>query len=379
MKPSVLIVCSEAPPQIGGIASLLEVFCRELLRRGDHQVHLLARPGAAQDLADTVFDELAWPTRALHNLPLSLRNAATFRRLSSRHAYQRVIFFDAAARLYGLPLAPRVPACVLVHGTELRVASRTSEWQSRRHFLQQRAMRRVDQVFATSRAVAELATTAVPSVVPQIVHPAYDARRTYDPALHTRSPYAAAPGAFILLTVSRLTERKGHESVLRLLSRVRHVLPHVHYFIVGDGPHRAALEALVHALELTARVTFVGAVPTQELGGYYHFADLFIMLSHASREGVEGFGLTYVEAAVSGTPSIASRHGGAVEAVQDGVTGVTIEPTELEAAAQALVSLVQDQARRERYAQAGRAWAQDALSPARFVQRLLGDEAPAVN
>lgn len=370
MQHRVLVVCSEAPPQVGGIASLLEVFCRELARRGD-RVHAILRPGADPALADVVHPRLAWPRRGAANVPLQLWNATMLRALVRQHDFTRVVFFDAAARLYGLPIAPTVPARALVHGTELRAPSWSSELQSRRLWLQRRAMQRVDRVFVVSHAIAALARDAVPGLEPIVLHPCYDVRRAFDPARHRERPFDDPAGTFILLTVSRLTERKGHAQVLRMLARVRAQLPPMRYYIVGEGPHRPVLERLVAGLELGTIVRFVGAVPTESLGAWYHFADLFVMLSTAAREGIEGFGLTYIEAALSGTASLASRHGGVVDAVQHDITGYTVDVEARAETDAAFVALVRDESRRRRYADAGRRWAEAELAPERFAERLL--------
>lgn len=370
MRRELLIVCSEAAPQVGGIASLLSVFCQEVSRRSDYRTHLLCRPGTDPGLAERVHARLSWPRHALLNLPYQLANARVFAELVERHAYEQVVFFDAAARLYGVGLAPERRSSVLVHGTELLATS--SEWKSRRLWLQRRAMQRAQRVVATSKAVAALAAAALPGLVAEVVHPCFDRDRVYASDVHRRSPYPVAAGTFVLLTVSRLSERKGHEDVLRLLARVRHRLPLFHYFVVGEGPQRSTLEALIGALGLTNEVTLLGAVPTAELGRYYHFADLFIMLSRSSSEGVEGFGLTFIEAMLSGTPSLASRHGGVVEAVQHDVTGLTVDPADAAATDEALLALVHDEQRRRRYAEAGRVWAEQELTPAAFTRKLLG-------
>ena len=81
------------------------------------------------------------------------------------------------------------------------------------------------------------------------------------------------------------------------------------------------------------------------------------------REGqsVEGFGISYIDAAWFGVPSIASREGGAPDAVIDGVTGLIIDNTEVSSVSAALASLLQDDAFRLRLGTAASARARNDL------------------
>ena len=94
------------------------------------------------------------------------------------------------------------------------------------------------------------------------------------------------------------------------------------------------------------------------------------MLSKATEDGVEGFGLTYVEAGASGTAVVGSNHGGAVEAVRHGETGLVVDPAKLEETGNAVLKLVTDQTRRASFAEAGQRWAEDHLSPGVIAAQL---------
>jgi phosphatidylinositol alpha-1,6-mannosyltransferase len=370
---TVLMVSSSVPPQVGGIASMANVVCATLLKLRDRPaLHLLCRPGTGAGLADVVHDRLIWPRWGVTTVPIQRRNAAFFAELVRRHRYDLVIFLDAAARLYGLRGAPQTETAVYVHGHELLLPSPAGELLSRQLTLQIRALRRTQRVLVNSRASGELMRRRVPDVEYRVLYPCYDPARIYDPARHAASPYREPPGTFVLLTVSRLVERKGHDRVMRLLARIDAQLPPYRYYIVGDGRHRPVLEELARQLGLTERVVFAGRVLTEELGAYYHHADLFVMLSQPARAGFEGFGLTYVEAGLSGTAAVGSLHDGAGEAVHHDVTGWTLSDNGDERAAAELLALVRDASRRQRYAEAAREWASRELDPARFVRELLG-------
>jgi phosphatidylinositol alpha-1,6-mannosyltransferase len=153
-------------------------------------------------------------------------------------------------------------------------------------------------------------------------------RRTFD----LRGP--------VLLTVARLITEKGHDMVLRAIARIVPEIPDIKYIVVGTGPDRERLEALVKELVLEKNVQFTGKVPDNDIGTYYALCDAFIMVSRPGNR-VEGFGLVYAEAGAYNKPVIAGRTGGVPEAVTDGYNGILVEPfnvNEVEIAIRKLLS-----------------------------------------
>jgi phosphatidylinositol alpha-1,6-mannosyltransferase len=148
------------------------------------------------------------------------------------------------------------------------------------------------------------------------------------------------PDRRVLLTVARLEERKGQDTVLKAMA----MLPEyrdLHYLVVGPGDP-TALKALAERLRLEDRVTITGLVDAEELPNVYAAADIFVMPSRPGAHGdVEGFGMVYLEAAASGLPCIAGTAGGCEDAVIDGVTGWCIDPLDPSSVAEAIRSALQ--------------------------------------
>jgi phosphatidylinositol alpha-1,6-mannosyltransferase len=131
-----------------------------------------------------------------------------------------------------------------------------------------------------------------------------------------------------LLTVCRLAEpRKNVDLVLRALAPLRGRFS-FSYTVIGDGATRGALERLTDELGLSGMVRFAGRVPQQQLMQELSSADLFVLTSSTLPTSHEGFGIAYLEANAAGTPVLAARLAGAVEAVEEGVSGMFVdEPT----------------------------------------------------
>jgi phosphatidylinositol alpha-1,6-mannosyltransferase len=132
-------------------------------------------------------------------------------------------------------------------------------------------------------------------------------------------------GTSKLLTVCRLSEpRKNVDLVIRALARLKSEFMFT-YTIVGDGDLKARLVRLCAELGIDDRVKFAGGVSRAALRSYYQDADLFIMASGQSETSFEGFGIVYLEANASGTPTMAVRAAGAREAIAEGQSGFFVE------------------------------------------------------
>lgn len=182
-------------------------------------------------------------------------------------------------------------------------------------------------------------------------------------------------GTRVILTVGRLVERKGHDMVLHALGDIREAVGPVRYLIAGRGPEEARLRALARELGRGDDVLFLGHVPDEELPLLYAASDVVVMPSRAlaDRDGIEGFGITFLEAAASGKPVVGGASGGVAEAVVDGVTGVLVPPTDVDAVAAAIIRLLRNPAEAAAMGASGRRRA-EALEAAwaETVERIWG-------
>jgi len=146
-----------------------------------------------------------------------------------------------------------------------------------------------------------------------------------------KNKYRIEEKNYILLTVSRLDQRKGHNTVIKAINMLakknKQFEDDCLYLIVGSGPEEENIRKAIIDNRLENNIKLCGFVSHKDLSVIYTLADLFVMPSVSIEENgnVEGFGIVFLEAAACGTPSIAGIAGGMSDAVLDGVTGFTVD------------------------------------------------------
>jgi phosphatidylinositol alpha-1,6-mannosyltransferase len=158
-----------------------------------------------------------------------------------------------------------------------------------------------------------------------------------------------------LLTVARLVPHKGQDVAMRALAALSAEFPALRYVIVGEGPDEGRLRALAQTLGVGLRVIFAGPMRDDLLPAVYAGATLYVGLSRLLPPiNVEGFGISFVEAAASGVPSVAGDSGGVRSAVLDGETGLVVAPEDGDMVARALGRLLRDDVLRRQMGDAAR-------------------------
>ena len=168
----------------------------------------------------------------------------------------------------------------------------------------------------------------------------------------------ALDGRPVLLWVGRVAPIKGLDTLLDAVARLSTSAGPARLLIVGgdaDEPmseHEVFLRRRIERLGLRDSVCFVGPQPQDVLPVYYAAADVTVLPSY-----YESFGMVALEAMACGSPVIASRVGGLVTTVRDGVTGFLVPDGDVEALAERIAALVADPDLRWRVGREGVRWA----------------------
>ena len=133
----------------------------------------------------------------------------------------------------------------------------------------------------------------------------------------------------VIITIARLDKRKGHQNILMCIKNLRSKFPNLKYISIGDGDEKNRLENLKKELNLKEEVVFLHKINEQFKVALLNKSNLFLMPSIISNKSVEGFGISFIEAASYSKGSIGGRDGGERDAIQDGKTGYVCDGNNL--------------------------------------------------
>jgi colanic acid/amylovoran biosynthesis glycosyltransferase len=144
-----------------------------------------------------------------------------------------------------------------------------------------------------------------------------------------------------IVTVGRLTEKKGIEYAIKAIAKVKLKHPEVRYEIIGEGELRRELESLVKELGLEDVVVLHGAKDENFIQEKMAEAHLFVLPSvTAANSDQEGTPVSLMEAQAAGLPVISTLHSGIPEVVKDGETGYLIPEREVDTLATKIIALI---------------------------------------
>ena len=335
-----LLATPDFPPARGGIQMLLHGLAKSL---PDVELRVVTPAGLDAQAFDArqPFEVVRVPRVAVHRGVIAALNLATIR--EGRAFGPDLVISGHIVTSPGVRAVGR-PWVQYLYAKEIGA----------RAGLARRAVRAADAAIAISEHTRQLALQlGAPAARLHVVPPGVDLPRD-----RTRSRVAHPRPT--VLTVARLEDRyKGCDTLIRALPLVRASGPRAELAVVGNGPLRPWLERLAHANRVADVVRFLGDVSDAERDGWFDRSAVFAMPSRlpAGGQGGEGFGIVYLEASARGVPVVAGNVGGAVDAVQNQVTGLLVDPRNHVAVADALTRLLVDPALHRRIADAGPAWA----------------------
>ncbi len=166
---------------------------------------------------------------------------------------------------------------------------------------------------------------------------------------------APAGGPPLIVAVGQLVERKGFAQLIGACRALRDRGYAFECQIVGRGPQREALEALIARLDLGGQVALRGALCHEEVIALYRRATIFALPCVRSRDGdLDGIPNVIAEAMAMGLPVVSTSVSAIPELLQDGVGGLLVPPGDERALAEALAGLLDDPARRAELGRRGR-------------------------
>jgi glycosyltransferase involved in cell wall biosynthesis len=286
-------------------------------------VRKLQRAGASVTLIEDPDDAIATGALAAHLA--SIRPDVIH-----NHMYRAELVGTRAAIALG-EIGHRRPYVVsTVHSSRVRSA----EDREQLH----RLTPRMDRLIAVSRSIErKLHDEGRTSAPIDLIYNGVDLER-YDhqePCCTLRDEYGMEPGSQLVGVVARLEPEKGHPTLLEAWPAVLRSVPDAYLLVIGEGSQSEALQARARELRIAHRVVFTGR--RDDVPAVTAALDIAVLPSYREAQG-----LSILEAMALSRPVVASNVGGIPEMIQDGVSGLLVEPHNAAGLARAITRLLTD-------------------------------------
>lgn len=162
-----------------------------------------------------------------------------------------------------------------------------------------------------------------------------------------------APYRFV--TVARLVPKKGLPTVYRALQRLQHKGVAFKHTLIGDGDDRDKILTLIRDLGLSGSCRWTGTLTHEHVLAYYRRSDLFVLgCEQAANGDQDGIPNVFMECLAMGLPVVGTRLSAIPELIEDGKTGLLVQPGNDEEMADAMMRILTDTHLREQMIQFGK-------------------------
>lgn len=217
---------------------------------------------------------------------------------------------------------------------------------------------------AISRAIRDILVEG--GVAPEAIDVVYSgidpARPSGGNGAAPRAEWLGGDAGPVIGFIGAFADHKAPWTLAHAAGRIRQALPGARVVFVGDGELRPRLEEI--SADQPGSIVLAGW--RDDVADCLAAFDLFVMPSKQ-----EGLCTSLIDALAAGVPCVATRAGGIPEVIADGETGDLVAPLDEEALAAAVVSLWKDEARRARYAVAGRRRVEERFTAGAMVEGTL--------
>jgi phosphatidylinositol alpha-1,6-mannosyltransferase len=349
-EPLPLLVLTELfLPTKGGTA----VWFAEVYRRlGDKEIHIVTADVPGAEDVDAVhpntvhrlsLKRISWLRP--ESLVMYWRFLGRALRLALQHRFKavhagRVLPEGLVAWLVARIV--RIPVVIYAHGEEITTWRQPGKFKVMRF-----TYRHANKVVANSEFTRDqLLELGVPADRIVIINPGVDVDRFKSglPCDDLKAAIGLEPHQKLILSVGRLSRRKGFDMVIRTLPDLVQRGLDVQYVLIGVGGERDYLVNIARECGVCERVHMLGHVASEDLPRWYNACDVFAMPNREIDGDTEGFGMVFVEAGACGKTGVAGDSGGTGSAVLQGITGIRVAGGSLEAISDAIASLLSNPA-----------------------------------
>ena len=305
------------PPEIGGIQNLMGGLANALVNHGPVKVFA--------DKSEN-FDKYDKHSKAEIERFGGIKLLRKYRKANKVTEYIknnqniRSVFFDhwKSVEKINSDTIKNIPTFCLIHSKEINHAKGSG--------LNKRvlnSLKKIKYVIANSNFTKNLALKiGLSEKKIHIIHPGCDNPVEIENKFEVEAKNLYKDCFPKILTVARLDRRKNHQNILMCVRNLKEKFPKIKYVSVGDGEEKKSLLVLARELKIQNEVVILDKIDQKLKAALIKNSNLFLMPSIIFKKSVEGFGISFIEAASYGVGSIGGKDGGASDAIDNEKTGL---------------------------------------------------------
>ena len=312
-----VVLTRSFPPEIGGMQNLMGGLSKALLDHGPVKVFADKSENYEEyDKTSKIEIERFGGIKLLRKY----RKANRLIEFIKNNKNIRSIFFDhwKSVEKINSDFLKNIPSFCLIHSKEIN--------HSKGSGLNKRVLKsiaKVKYIIANSNFTKNLGVQiGLPEKKIYIINPGCDEPIEIKNDLQVKTDEIYKDSFPKILTIARLEKRKNHQNILMCIKNLSEKFPKIKYISIGDGEEKEKLISLSKELKIENNVSFVYAIDQELKAAFIKNSNLFLMPSIISKKSVEGFGISFIEAASYGVGSIGGSDGGERDAIVDGKTGL---------------------------------------------------------
>jgi len=319
-----LIVTRNFPPDIGGMQSLMGGLSESLLNHGPVKVFTYEhQKSQIYDVKSTANIERVKGIKIFRKF----RKANLINNFINSNSNIRALIVDhwKSLELIKIENLKKIKTFCLLHSKEINHDIGTS--------LNKRTIKstnNADYIIANSNFTKKLATkVGIDSSKIHVIFPGIQRPAKIENIYKLQAEKYFTASFPKIITVSRLDKRKGHDKILMLIKNLKPKFPKIKYISIGDGDEKDNLLKLSKELNLDKEVVFLQNINFNLKEALVAESNLFLMPSRIEKKSVEGFGISFIEAASHSVGSIGGKDGGAPDAIVHKETGLICDGNDL--------------------------------------------------
>jgi len=319
-----LIVTRNFPPDVGGIQVLMGGLSESLLEHGPVKVFADAFPNS-----ESYDNKISADITRIKGIKLfkKFRKANLVNDFINQNYNIRAIFTDhwKSLELLKADYLKKTKVLCLIHSKEINHELHTS--LNKRLI---KSLHKANFIISNSNYTKDLAIkVGVDKSKINVIFPGIKKPKNLENTSKIQAANMYKDAFPKIITVSRLDIRKGHDKILMLIKNLKPKFPKIKYVSIGFGKEKNNLVKLAKELSIEKEVMFIENIDENLKLSLIAQANLFLMPSRIEGRSIEGFGISFIEAASYGVASIGGKDGGASDAISHNKTGLVCDGNDL--------------------------------------------------